>query len=470
MLSRRIAAAQESFHMSKRRKNAGEGYGFMFSGAYSEKKDAVAKEKKRKGSFIKGMPTKHGYRYVVMTPRTNPIKRKKKAKKAELADNSIAWGKKGYTPRIPNPSELLVMGANPHENVQEIVLQPGSKLVIRNNPAQAHSDDSHYMLQAAAQLYPGRHLNSLNARELSQVAQLAARLKHAPRENIYFGFGPASAKQREATRLTLYRRPRGMRASRQHPGGSSSAVSALRADVASALVNQGYKPAKAKQMAREASGADFNSLFGDALRHNPMCGAMVQGYACTRKPGHKGPHLPQGATMRTRHRLPRNWQPNPSAEALRERFTGAPVERVRVMDEPHMAAGNYAMLGKLLSLYVKPRKGGQVQEIRAVGGTMIVADESARQIYFVGGDQDISSGLEIFGPLDRGAGLFELGEARRIDYRQRKEHVDHPEHDSWRHEFGEENGNRPTVLYDSKAKRLLLEDGDYRIEEAGIIN
>jgi hypothetical protein len=536
--------------MSRKRKNAGEGYGFMFSGAFSEKKDAVAKEKKRKGSFIKGMPTKHGYRYVVMTPRTNPIKRKKKPPKER--ENSVAWGKRSYAPRVPNPyeaviqavrggfkneaeaqrwadeykrgcearspnpSELLVMGANPHENVQEVVLQPGSKLIIRNNPAYVHSDDSRYMLQAAAQLYPGRHINSLNARELSQVAMLAARLKVGElRGNslgTFLGFSPRHARKKEwkpsffdrsakaqkqrerlaseerkrALRksrqefrervrekreaLKLDRRPRGVRSSRQHPGGSSSAGGALRADVASALVNQGYKPAQAKRMAREASGTDFSSLFHDALRQNPLCGAMVQGYACTRKPGHKGPHLPQGATMRTRHRLPRKWQPNPSAEALREKFTGAPVEHVRVMDEPHMPAGNYAMLGKLLSLYVKPRKGGQVQEIRAAGGTMVVSDESARQIYFVGGDQDISSGLAVFGAVDRGAGLFEIGEARRLDYRQRKEHVDHPEQDSWRHELGEENGIRPTVLYDSRAKRLLLEGGDYRIEAAGIIN
>lgn len=506
--------------MSKRRKNAGEGYGFMFSGAYSEKKDAVAKEKQRKGSFIKGMPTPHGYRYVVMTPRTNPIKRKKNpatkihkhfaphtgwgkgaAEKAyeyadkmrakypgrkvdiqersngawdvyvlnEPATNSVAWGKKAYAPRVPNPSELLIMGANPHENTQEIVLQPGSKLIIRNNPAPLkHSDDSRYMLQAAAQLYPGRHLASLSTAELSQVAQLAARLKLDPsRHNIYFGFGPAPAGE---PRLTLYRRPRGVRSRSRHSGESHDNLRSLRADVVSALVNQGYKATKAKQMVREASGSDFSSLFHDALRRNPMCGAMVQGYPCTRKPGHKGPHLPQGATMRTRHRLPRNWQPNPSAEALRERFTGSAVDQVQVMDEPHMPAGDYALLGKLLSLYVKPRKGGQVQEIRAAGGTKVVADESARQIYFVGGDQDISSGLEIFGPLDRGAGLLELGQATRIDYKQRKEHVDHPEMDSWRHSFGEETGERPTVLYDVRAKRLLLEGGAYVIRAEGIVN
>lgn len=499
--------------MSKRRKNAGEGYGFMFSGAYSEKKDAVAKEKKRKGSFIKGMPTRHGYRYVVMTPRTNPIRRRKRS-------NTMAWGQGensfprskaskalkaimqyyGATRWAPtsdggalitlrngthhtvsaqqiadwandikhNPSELLVLGANPHESVQEITLQPGAKLIIRNNPAQLqHSDDSRYMIQAAAQLYPGRHLASLNAAELSRVAQLAAKLKLDPRHNIYFGFGPAPASE---PRLTLYRKPRGVRSRSRHSGESHDNLRSLRADVASALVNQGYKPAKAKQMAREASGSDFSSLFNDALRQNPLCGAMIGGYSCTRKPGHRGPHLPQGATMRTRHRLPRNWQPNPSAEVLRERFTGAPVGRVRVMDEPHLPAGDYAMLGKLLSLYVKPFKGGQIQEIRAAGGTMVVADESARQIYFVGGDQDISSGLAVFGAVDRGDGLFELGEARRIDYKQRKEHVDHPEMDSWRHEFGEETGERPIALYDSKHKRILLEGGQYVVRAEGIIN
>jgi hypothetical protein len=446
--------------MSRKRKNAGEGYGYMFHGSFSEKKDAVEKEKQRKGSFIKGARTKHGYRYIVMSPRTNPIKRKKKAKKIVET----------YTPRpMQNPSELLVLGANPHENVQEIVLQPGSKLIIRNNPAKlAHSDDSHYMLQAAAQLYPGRHLASLNAGELSRVAQLAARLKTDPtRHNIYFGFGPAPARE---PRLTLYRKPRGVRTHSRTSGESHDNLRSLRADVASALVNQGYKAAQAKRMAREAAGSDFSSLFNDALRQNPLCGAMVQGYPCTRKPGHRGPHLPQGATMRTRHRLPRKWQPNPSAEALREKFTGTAVDRVQVLNEPHMPAGDYALLGKLLSLYVKPRKGGQVQEIRAVGGTTVVCDETARQIYFVGGDQDISSGLQVFGALDRGNGVYELGEARRIDYKQRKEHVDHPEMDSWRHAFGEETGEHPTVLYDSRAKRLMLEGGAYMIRPEGIVN
>src|SRR5271157_3705019 len=75
--------------MSRRRKNAGQGYGMMFHGAFSEKKDAVAKEHKTKKAFIRGTPTKHGYRYIVMGPRTNPIKRKPRQRTIEVIDREI---------------------------------------------------------------------------------------------------------------------------------------------------------------------------------------------------------------------------------------------------------------------------------------------------------------------------------------------------------------------------------------------
>jgi hypothetical protein len=393
--------------MSKRRKNAGEGYGYMFHGAFAKKADAVAKERKTKGAWVKGSPTKNGYRYIVMSPRTNPIKRKKKAPKMSA----------GYPPRPtvtqPNPTELLVMGANPHENVQEIVLQPGSKLVIRNNPE------------------PRANYSILQS----------------------FGFTPQPpANNEERSRRRGEHRRR---------------VSARRSSDA-AEYGRMAKSARASQKDK----GKLQKLFHEVYGNNPaICGASIGGYPCTRKPGHRGPHLPQGATMRTRQRLPRNWQPrgNPSAEALRERFAGAPADKVNIYDEPQMPAGDYAMLGKMLALYVKPLKGGQIQMIQ-LPGVIAVANETARQIYFVGGDQDISSSLGVFGAAQRGDGRFELGEARRIDYKQRKEHVPHPESDSWRHEFGEETGVRPLALFDPRTKRLQLEGGQYVIREEGIVN
>lgn len=444
--------------MSKRRKNAGEGYGYMFHGAFAKKADAVAKERKTKGAWVKGTLTNNGYRYIVMSPRTNPIKRKKKAPKV---------------PKVApaqNPSALMVMGANPgHSETRsnEITVPPGSTITIRMNPAQVqHSDDSRWMYTALAQLYPGKRIDQLGSRELSKVAMLAAKLKlESVRSNSlgsFFGFSPsprATKTERAEHRREWKTR---MRSAKQEMHDELKRMHRA--------ARQSQKQTRTSHVFHELYGKQEFDKEGFPINPSPICGAMIGGYQCTRKPGHRGPHLPQGATMRTRSRLRHGWQPNPTAEALRERFTGARVGRVQVMDEPHMPVGDYAMLGKLLSLYVKPLKGGQVLEIKASGGTILVADESARQIYFVGGDQDVSAGLEQFGAVDRGAGLFELGEARRIDYRQRKEHVPHPEADSWRHDLGEESGIRPTVLFDSSAKRLLFEGGDYRVEEAGIIN
>jgi len=375
--------------VSKRRKNAGLGYGYQFHGSFKDKKDAIAKERKTKGAWVKSVLTNQGYRHIVMSPRTNPRKRKKKVAPA------------------PNPSELLVMGANPES--QEIVARPGQTITIRVNPT-------------------------------------------APRENLYFGFGSSAPSRKE-----LAASRRGFRARvRQKTKEERTYIRGL----ARSARAGGRTKRKLEELFHEVYGA------------NPaICGARIGGEICTRKPNHKGPHLPQGATLRTRERLPHHWKPrdNPSAAALRETFTGAESDGYTVHREAHMPAGDYAQLGKMLALYVKPYGGGQVQMIQP-RDTLLVADESARQLWFVGGDQDITAALGVFGARQRGAGLVELGEARRIDYRQRKEHVAHPEQDSWRHELGEENGIRPKVLFDLNAKRLLLEGGDYRIEEAGIIN
>ena len=310
-----------------RRKNAGEGYGYQFHGAFAEKKDAVAKERKTPGSWVKGTMTKNGWRYLVMSPRTNPIKRRKK--------NPVIK---------PNPSELLVLGANPTQT-QELNLPAGSTITIRVNPSVTN-------------------------------------------------------------------------------------------------------PAE-------------------------ICGAMIGGYQCSRKPGHRGPHLPQGATMRPTSRLRKGWKPrasNPSAAALREEFTGSPAEHYTVHDVEGMPAGEYAQLGELLSLYVKPMIGGQVREIRfQAPRPLLVSDTSARQLYFVGGDQDVTPGLHLFVEHESDD-TVELGEVRRIDYKQRKEHVPDPDIDEWKHNFGEESGVKPSLWFDRHSRQLFLTGGEYVVRREGIIN
>lgn len=174
---------------------------------------------------------------------------------------------------------------------------------------------------------------------------------------------------------------------------------------------------------------------------------------------------------------------NPPTEEIVEDFTGQDAEFIDVYNEPHIPRGRYAQLGPLFALYVKPAKGGQVQRIGAPealghdfptywGGKppLLVTDSTAKQIYFVDGSQDITACLEAFGGNDRGNGLVELGQVRRIDYQCHKEHVASPDEDLWKHDHGEENGVLPTLLFDTQCKRLLYEGGDYRIEGAWIRN
>ena len=176
--------------------------------------------------------------------------------------------------------------------------------------------------------------------------------------------------------------------------------------------------------------------------------------------------------------------PNPPAETIVEEFTGQDAEFIDVYNEPHMPRGRYAQLGPLIALYIKPVKGGQVQRIGASEGVghafpeawggkppIVVCDSSARQIYFVDGAQDISGALAAFASAsERQDGIVELGKARRIDYQCRKEHVAAPDEDLWKHDHGGENGELPTVLFDTRNKRLLYEGGDYRIEGPWIRN
>ena len=175
--------------------------------------------------------------------------------------------------------------------------------------------------------------------------------------------------------------------------------------------------------------------------------------------------------------------PNPPAEEIVEEFTGQDAAYLDVYNEPHMPRGRYAQLGPLIALYVKPLAGGQVKRIGAPeaaghdfaeywGGRapVVVCDSSTKQIYFVDGAQDISESLEALGAVDCGNGIYELGAGRRIDYQCRKDHVASPDEDLWKHDHGEENGLLPTVLFDSRNKRILYEGGDYRIDGPWIRN
>jgi len=413
-----------------KRKNAGKGFGMMFHGLFGSKTDAKKKERKTKGAFIKRTSTPKGTRYLVMSPRTNPIKRKKNnpdqkpycemcGRKSGLKVGESIDGRQITMCKLcragvkeilrerksgKNPHELLIMGANPHPTGQEITVPPGSTITIRMNPTEVNPD-----------------------RYTSMHAQTSGRSYRAPgliqTERQKRVAGMVRTTRRTATKHKYDWIPTEGIAPGQNPGDDRFMYAAL----AELYPGKTLGQLSMSELSRVAQHAQ-------KLKH---------------------PDRRQNGT----------------AADIREDFTGAPSEWVTSANEPHMPAGDYAQLGELLALYVKPVKGGQVMQIDfSRPRPKIVSDESARQIWFFDGDQDVTDSLAQFGAHDRGAGLFELGEARRIDYKQRKEHVPDPDVDEWRHEFGEETGVRPTVLFDRTKKRLMLEGGQYEIRREGIVN
>ncbi len=511
-----------------RRKNFGEGYGYTFHGSFTEKADAVAKESKTPGSFIKGMPTQKGYRWVVMKPRKNPIRRArgaskkkprvttyklkssltKKSRKATmvvlpdgreykfdeivpkriavrealrnlgLGDNPCMIGKN------PERFEVLESAKNAQFKDRPRVVRGGltkdeARAAVKNlrhtygayglkfesrrengagnrNPIGAaelivmgaNPGDDPYYLEAVRILFPGKSPHDLTSREVSEALQKAAKLKHERTgTNPTNPIGPFTSPGHFYRQLRAKPAPGLIRTKRQRR--VARMVRAARK----------HKLDWAEDFGREIRERGLNPR-----RRNVEFGEFENGifHPWTRRP-----------KSRRKHAIRRRAS-NPSAEGIREYFTGAPVNSVRVDDEPHMPAGDYAQLGELLVLYVKPHAGGQVKQIafRGTPRTIAVADETARQIWFIAGDQDISGSLDEFGAEELGeaSGVFLLGEARRIDYKQRKEHVPDPDVDEWRHDFGEETGVRPALLFDRNLKRFLLSGGEYEIRPEGIVN
>lgn len=173
--------------------------------------------------------------------------------------------------------------------------------------------------------------------------------------------------------------------------------------------------------------------------------------------------------------------PHASAESAQEIYSGfhaTDPEFVNTTSEPHIPAGNYAELGRLVNINFKVT-GAAREPYRQVfvprnEAVRVLSAPGRNQLYFAAGDQAVSEkDLELLGC---GAGnLCELGEAMQIVYIAKKYHDEVPENArgeivEWVHDFGEENGKRPTLFYDREKRRLLLRGGDYKIENVGIVN
>lgn len=152
------------------------------------------------------------------------------------------------------------------------------------------------------------------------------------------------------------------------------------------------------------------------------------------------------------------------AAKLTSKFHGRPPRGLRKETERARYRSTLADLGKLFELHVvTPRGGGRL--IKPRGNCRLQASPDGNQYYFRGGDQAVNPADFGVAPRDQ----VVLGEVARIVYLTRKD-FDKFELIEYDHEFGEEGGTRPVLLYDNLNQRLSLAGGSYRTKRPGITN
>lgn len=153
------------------------------------------------------------------------------------------------------------------------------------------------------------------------------------------------------------------------------------------------------------------------------------------------------------------------AQQMFEKFHGrkpTSVQEVKIRQE---ARRNLTGLGKLMYLQTAegvPMKWAENDKV------MVACDPAGNQIYFVGGNQDLSGILKQAG-IESTKDLIDVGECQFIIYTADKD-FDNFEEKDYQHEFGEESGERPRLMFDRLNQQMYLVGGAYEVKREGIVN
>lgn len=156
------------------------------------------------------------------------------------------------------------------------------------------------------------------------------------------------------------------------------------------------------------------------------------------------------------------------AAKLSRAFHGRRNRKVSERTEKLAIRENLAELGRLDYLIVHTPDGYEVKIVFKRAHPRLASSPDGRQLYIVDGDQTVP--LDKFGHVGEGRDLLDLGECAEIQYETDKPHLDAPGQTLFYHQFGEETGVRPRLIYDAFARRLSLAGGEYTVEDRGIVN
>lgn len=219
--------------------------------------------------------------------------------------------------------------------------------------------------------------------------------------------------------------------------------------------------------------------------HKPDCKC----FACKHARGDKTPrvtHNKKKATARRGARLkasPRRSGRNPQlagetkqAVRLFKSFSGRDAKEILEKQQSAAMRMDYAALGDLVALGIGecPLKGARLvtgwEKCPHIGfqrdGVKLASSPEGRQLYLIGGSQDISSQLDSWDAIDTSKDFIDLGDCTFVVYDARKVH-DGFRPTQWVHQFGEDTGALPRLMFDTLKKTLFLIGGEYFIDTKG---
>lgn len=159
---------------------------------------------------------------------------------------------------------------------------------------------------------------------------------------------------------------------------------------------------------------------------------------------------------------PKKRNPVAAAADLSEAWHGRPAKSQREVVEEIQEHGVLTDLGRLEELELSTGR-KSVIPLADFGPCRLCSSEGGGQLYLVGGDQSID--LAALG-IKSEKEFVPLGECRAVTYVTAKQHLSEEDKTAgpYRHEFGEEGGGLPLLVYDVRNKLLSLVGGSYTIK------
>ena len=159
---------------------------------------------------------------------------------------------------------------------------------------------------------------------------------------------------------------------------------------------------------------------------------------------------------------------------LFETFHGRQSEEIERKQVSAAIRKDYTALGNLVSigfddcgysedtLAVKWDKCPRIDFTKA-DGAMLASSPDGKQLYAIGGNQDVSACLKMFEGVDASKDLIDLGEIAFVVYHARKIHTNYEPTD-WCHKFGTKRTTRPRLMFNRLQEQIFFVGGEYFID------